>query len=51
MLERDRIVGLIGVQLDHLEERGVNARALKALRRMILEDEAAAGLAGVASNV
>jgi ethanolamine ammonia-lyase large subunit len=44
MMERDRIVRLIGLQLDHLEERGVSARALKALRRMILEDETAEGL-------
>ena len=44
MVERDRIVRLIGLQLDRLEERDVNARALKALRRMILEDETAEGL-------
>jgi hypothetical protein len=30
--------------MDRLEERGVSARALKALRRMILEDETAEGL-------
>ena len=52
MLERDRILGLIGLQLDRLEKRGVNAKALKALRRMILEDETAEGLMRrVASNV
>ena len=44
MLERDLILGLIGLQLDRLEERGVSARALKALKRMILEDETAEGL-------
>ena len=45
LLERDRIVGLIGVQLDRLEERSVNAQALKALRRMILEDKTAEDIA------
>jgi ethanolamine ammonia-lyase large subunit len=51
LLERDRIVRLIGVQLDRLEERSVNAQALKALRRMILEDETAEGLMRRMSNV
>jgi hypothetical protein len=52
LLERDRILGLIGLQLDRLEERGVSARALKALRRMILGDETAEGLMRrVVSNV
>ena len=51
LLERDRIVGLIRVQLDHLKERGVNAQALKALRRMILEDETAESLMRRVSNV
>jgi len=42
---------LIGVQLDRLEERSVNAQALKALRRMILEDETAESLMRRVSNV
>ena len=44
-LERDRILGLIGVQLDQLKDGGVNSRALNALKRMILEDETAEDIA------
>ncbi len=51
LLERDRILGLIGLQLERLNQHGINARALKALRKMILEDETAEGLRGRVSNV
>ena len=44
-LERDRILGLIGVQLDQLKDGGVNSRALNALKRMILEGETAEDIA------
>jgi hypothetical protein len=44
MLERDRILGLIGVQLDQLKEGGVNSRVLNALRKMILDGERAEDL-------
>ena len=50
-LERDRILGLIGVQLDQLKDGGINSRVLNALRKMILDGETAASLTGVASNV
>lgn len=50
-LERDRILGLIGVQLDQLKEGGINSRVLNALRKMILDGDTAAALTGVASNV
>lgn len=43
-LERDRILGLIGLQLDQLKDGGINSRALNALKRMILEGETADGL-------
>lgn len=50
-IERDRILGLIRLQLERLNERGVNARALKALRKMILEDAKASDLERRLGNV
>ena len=50
-IERDRILGLIRLQLERLNERGINARALKALRKMIIEDAKASDLERRLRNV
>ena len=49
-LERDRILGLIAVQLELLNARSVDSQALKALKKMILDNKTAENLRQVPSQ-